>query len=146
MNNPVDLIQRTLASFQRNELPPRDVVREWIDGLTTCLDTPGVTLDEAMGFRPRHGKRRLWCEVAKQRRATLLQQFYQRHFFIHGISKYAASKLLAEDFEIIALGDSKHMPRQYRTLFDELYKLPVAPPKTAGQFYKYLSLPLKEVF
>ena len=139
--NEVEFIQRTLASFEGDTPLSGDLKRVWIRGLTLCRDTPGITLDGALGFRPRQGKRRVWCEVAKQQRAELLQQYCADYH--EGISKRAASYIVADGLARRAKGDDQ-VPPEIIELYDALARLPVKLPTSARQVEKYLSIPLKD--
>lgn len=144
MSPEVEFMLRSLVAFQGGcgPLPP-DIARRWERGVMLYLGMPGISLDEAMGLRGGQGKRRPWCEAAKQRRAKLLQRHYERHHKAE--SKHAASKVIADNLALLEAESRPTVATEYVELYEALSGLPVKIPTTKGQVYKYLSFPLKEV-
>ena len=116
--NEVELIQRTLASFEGGIPLPGDVIRVWVRGLRAYLNTPGLSLDKAMDLCDR-GQDSIATKHKRGQRDTLIRNHYQAHHALK--SRNAASHDTADNLELLAVDRSDpNIDDSYRELFDLL--------------------------
>ena len=139
MSPEVEFIRRSLVAFQGGGPLPPDIARRWETGLRAILKDPATRLDDALGIRPRPGKRSISFDATKQERDDLLRLHFEQHH--DGRSAHEASKVISCNLDQLREGCATRsngvVEICYVDLFDKLSALRSPIPKQR-QLYRLL--------